>query len=1121
MLRCMTRKREPKAPRTYVVGIDVGTYSVGMSALEVDADGKPLSILSAVSHIHDAGVLEHKTATTRLAAGGVARRTRRLRRRRVKRLTELDRTLGGWGWGEPSVSNDPYAPWRARARLASEFVSDEVERHELLTTALRHMARHRGWRNPYVRVASLYNDVEPSKFFTDYRERVEKRLGRDFPDSVTVAELAVAAIDFNNRVPLRMGKTEMQHAEREFSYLGGKLMQSDNANEIHTYARIQGFEPELTRKIIDGVFAAESPRGSWVTKIGKDPLDPNNPRASKATVSFQRFRIVSVLANLRVQEGESGRPLTLEERHNAFNFLINFLINLPIKAEPTWSDVAKALGLTRSALSGTAALTDDLEERLPLRPPVNATERAIHEANRKLAGLRDWWVRADTRAQDALVVLLTDGLRDESSPAGVSAWELLNELDEEALTALESIDFQSGRASYSLGTLRKLTEHMLSTEDDLHAARKAVFGVDDSWVPPSEPINAPIGNPAVDRVTKIVGRWLSAAESEWGAPQRVTIEHVREAFKSMSAIRERETEASRRFQANTKSRLALQSGDKDGTRVRNSDVRRYDALQRQKGQCAYCGDTVTFHTSEMDHIVPRRGPGSTNTRTNLVAVCVPCNRSKGSIPFAVWAEKSPRAEISVEEAVARTKHWTKDAGLSAKSWAIFKKEVQDRLTRTSDDPEIDARSMESVAWMANELRDRIASEFRESGVKVSVYQGALTAGARQAAGIADKIPFVGGGDKTRLDRRHHAVDAAVVALLDESVARTLAERNNMRTAQFVARRQERDWRDHVGHGPTAQQRFATWREHMAKLAELFTQAFADDTVVVMENLRLRLGNGRVHEDTVNPMVRRPVSGALTRDEIDAASTPALWTALTRDPDFDEKDGLPENPSRQLRLHRDRLGPNDLIEFFDKPRAALAVRGGWAQLGDSIHHARIYRWEERGKTKYGMLRVFAADLARHRGEDLFAVEPSPSWISMRTAHPSIGRADLSQKEYVGWLVAGDEVRIEMKSLLAGHVGRATTALGLGDTQDWTISGFMSETQLSFVPSKLSAEGLAKFLENNEPAREAEASLNYVFKRWVVAVDTLFTKGVVSVIRRDALGRPRHESRSGLPVSWNVE
>jgi CRISPR-associated endonuclease Csn1 len=95
------------------------------------------------------------------------------------------------------------------------------------------------------------------------------------------------------------------------------------------------------------------------------------------------------------------------------------------------------------------------------------------------------------------------------------------------------------------------------------------------------------------------------------------------------------------------------------------------------------------------------------------------------------------------------------------------------------------------------------------------------------------------------------------------------------------------------------------------------------------------------------------------------------------------------------------------------------------------------------------------------------------------------------------------------------------LGLGDTQDWTISGFMSETQLSFVPSKLSAEGLAKFLENNEPAREAEASLNYVFKRWVVAVDTLFTKGVVSVIRRDALGRPRHESRSGLPVSWNVE
>src|SRR5699024_9842057 len=117
-------------------------------------------------------------------------------------------------------------------------------------------------------------------------------------------------------------------------------------------------------------------------------------------------------------------------------------------------------------------------------------------------------------------------------------------------------------------------------------------------------------------------------------------------------------------------------------------------------------------TAEMDHIVPRKGPGSTNTRTNLAAVCVSCNRSKSSLPFAAWVAHGSRPGVSLSEAVERTKHWKRDNGQSSKSWMAYLKEVRDRLERTEEDPEIDARSMESVAWMANELRDRIAAHFK-------------------------------------------------------------------------------------------------------------------------------------------------------------------------------------------------------------------------------------------------------------------------------------------------------------------------------------------------------------------------------------------------------------------------
>ena len=72
----------------YKVGIDVGTNSVGFCALQVDANGSPVKLLNSMVKIHDSGVDPEKvkSAVTRLASAGFARRTRRLYRRRKKRL---------------------------------------------------------------------------------------------------------------------------------------------------------------------------------------------------------------------------------------------------------------------------------------------------------------------------------------------------------------------------------------------------------------------------------------------------------------------------------------------------------------------------------------------------------------------------------------------------------------------------------------------------------------------------------------------------------------------------------------------------------------------------------------------------------------------------------------------------------------------------------------------------------------------------------------------------------------------------------------------------------------------------------------------------------------------------
>ena len=80
-------------------------------------------------------------------------------RAQKKRLKRLDALLEDLGWGV--VSNEmleSHAPWHVRKRLLSEYITDEVERRQCLSIAAAHIARHRGWRNPYSKVDTLYSD---------------------------------------------------------------------------------------------------------------------------------------------------------------------------------------------------------------------------------------------------------------------------------------------------------------------------------------------------------------------------------------------------------------------------------------------------------------------------------------------------------------------------------------------------------------------------------------------------------------------------------------------------------------------------------------------------------------------------------------------------------------------------------------------------------------------------------------------------------------------------------------------------------------------------------------------------------------------------------------------------
>lgn len=1092
----------------YRVGIDVGLKSIGFCAVEVDDKDQPLRLLNSMVFIHDAGVdpNENKAAKSRKLTAGVARRTQRGTAQNRRRLAELDRVLSEeLHWPLPNLEDfeDPYEPWHTRAELVDHYIEDESERLEALSIAVRHMARHRGWRNPYIKVDSLLTPVEPSEFLRGLNERVGEALGREFPEETTPGQLIS---EYMSDPKYR----ESNGIRGDDGILQGKLHQYDNAAEIRKICEVQRLDHDVFKLLVRKVFFAKSPRGSAAGLVGHDQLPgQGGRRAEKAHPDFQLFRIVSVLTNLRVREAGAERCLTPEE----LSGLTDFLLDAGLKQQVTWADLADNLGIERADLRGTARPSVDGEPALRF-PPTDVTTEKIMAS--KVKWLKEWWKSADSERRGFMVDALSNsGGSTDDDDIDDEVAELLERATEDEQTELEKIQLPQGRAAYSLDSLRKLTERMLTEGVDLHTARKQLFNVDDDWRPEPEPIEAPVGNPAVDRVLKQVARWLNMATDRWGEPVVINIEHTRDGLGSEKVARELLRESQRRQDLNQKNMDEMIQQLGISGKARRSALVKHQAIQRQNSMCLYCGTAIGFETAEMDHIVPRANSGSSNERSNLAAVCRTCNHQKGAVPFAVWATSGQaHAGVSLEGAIERVRAWERDPAMSPKQYAHFRKEVISRLKSRKPDEEFDGRSMESVAWMAIELRTRIDGFYRklkaESVPSIGIYRGQLTAEARKASGFENRVNLIGGKGKTRFDRRHHAMDALVIAMMNQSVSQTLALRVNMRESQRITG-QEETWKNFYGKPGQASERFEQWREGMLRAVELFNIELAKNAIPFHENVRLRVGSSKVHDDTIRKFIHAKLGEALSVAMIDRAETPALWTALTKLPDFDPKEGLPEDPSREIHIHGRKITADEELNFFNSPSACLKVRGGYVEIGSSIHHARVYRIDGK-KTTYAMVRVFATDLVKMTHEDVFTTPLKASTISMRTASPRI-RAALADGSatQIGWLVEGDELQIETDKYTSGLI--STVLQQYPQLTSWRVAGFMTIEQLRLKPYLLSKEGFSE---------DVDEALEKVIERpgWTPAINMLLSSGDVVVVRRNCLGELRLNETSSLPITQRL-
>lgn len=1225
----------------YRIGIDVGLYSVGLSAIEIDDssdnpyDALPIRLLSTMSYLHDAGVdPQHaKQADSRKASSGVARRTRRLRRREHNRLKELDRWLeqhnyplaqakliaeGKLGLEKTELS---YPAWNARIHAVENHIENDYERLLTVTVAVRHIARHRGWRNPYSNIASvqeasaigspfyeeffkkvqlwLYTNqkhqlISPDvKIVHDDKEQLIVEVSQDFlrgKTRPTVAQLIKPFLDPQNGPRFRSVYKDENMQKSNLVQIG-KLHQSDYCYELLRIFNMQNIPENEQTELLEIIFAQINPRdvGAAAKLVGTDDLpgQGNLPRASRASLAFQRFRILDTITNLRIKtEEKTLRTLTSEEIQSLFDFLTT-----EATEETTWHDIAEHLHVSKNNLAGIGGETENGEPISTKHPPVLDSDltikKAIKNAKKELQKLDSWWKNASLLEKDFFIESLDNAgmaqrkLSNAEQQALYSVNAFLQSLTDDALLKIENISLAAGRSAYSIDSLNRLSSRMLNEGIDLFTARKLEFGVDDTWKPSSNALGTPTGNPAVDRTISIVSRWIKACHKRWGAPETINLEHVRDGFKTPKTMRKEQTEINKRAQANDEIRKqiikALNEQDGSGIRgteaIRRADIRRWQAVQRQSCKCIYCGKEISYATAQMDHIVPRKGVGgASNDLPNLVAACASCNQSKNNTLFYTWKQTDKERK----EVLNRVDGWLQDGYFSSqKQFKNYLKDVKARLMQKEEDPPIDTRSIESVAWMARELRSQIEGFFDYQGVttwstqsnsdyslsRVNVYRGSLTAEARMASGLENKLPWIGGYQKkTRIDRRHHAVDASVITMMRPGVAKVLAERESLRREQIennltledqFKKYGKRFWK--AFEGAEEQELYSFWKNaQMQKLTELLSNAMTQDKIVISTPKRLRIQDGRAHNDTIRPLIKRKVGDALTPTNIDKAATPALWLALTNHPDFDPIDGLPEDSNRKIRIHDQWLDSFSTIGFmanseedFNKTKDAvcISVRNGFAEIGNTIHHARFFRIPKINKKgvqtgwKYAYMRVFKTDLLKHQHEDLFSVDIPACSISRRSATPALRKAlDEGIAEQIGWVVVGDEIEIDPKTSLFSQDGSNAINCfmkAFPETKRFKVAGFPTNEQIQLEPLLMSSESLpnleeltpqiAAMLYGDENIEKNEAKkINTVLGAggsFHPSVDKLLNSSP-TIIRRNTLGEIRWSSNNHMPVSWKV-
>lgn len=832
----------------YRFAFDLGSGSIGWAVFQLNEEcSSPVALIDIGVRVFPTG-RDPQSKESNALGRRQPRQQRKQIDRRKKRRIELEKTLVEAGMIPPRADTearrlffkiDPYAARDHCARGRADL-SD-------LGRAIWHMSKHRGFKSN--RKTDRSNEDDTGKIAVASAELRKSLADHGAP---TYGSWLARRHEKGEAVRVRpVG----EGAKTAYDFYPARAMLEDEFDHIW---RIQApHHPALTTEareaIWDTVFFQ---RPLKPVKPGRCTLFPENHRLPKWHPLAQEFLILQRLNTLKILNDAGERALDLTARDL-------FARHLMSGKNLTWAGLKTQLTLPRDAKF-------NLEDSLPKGIPGNTTTAILTQGTKKRPAPlpEDWW-RLDQRRQLLLLGILAVTVSPERTFQRLQNWI---GLPRDTAVKVAAINLPDGHLRLGKRAIRAIVEVMrgevvvysdavrlaserglfgdgvvihhsdLRSEGDLglsnlprynelpvlqHMIGTGTNNPDD----PPDIRHGKISNPTVHIALGQFRRVMNALIGRYGKPAQVVIEATRDMAKSARELNEIDNETKKNTKRNDKWREELEGEGivEPGARIgdRFLRMRLWEELGTSNADriCPYSGQPISLHqlhsdAVEIDHILPFEDTFD-DSPANKTVCLRRANRIKAKrAPWDVleWSEEERQRMIERVKGAP---------GMKRKLWRF----LPGALEKWQEDKGFEDRQLHATGYLAKVVRAYAEALFPKDGTSnIWMPPGRMTAMMRRRWGLF--LPDHNA--KTRDDHRHHALDAAVIGVID---------RRTIQRLQTYARQIGAQELDRVLPDPPAP--FEGFGEQVRDRVATLNVSHRPDHGV----------GGRLHEDTAYGLIR--------------------------------------------------------------------------------------------------------------------------------------------------------------------------------------------------------------------------------------------------------------------------